>query len=142
MRAWLQKFESFAARQRAAVFLLRVSTGVLLCWYHGIPKLVAAHGYFTAGEPWKDVGLVAELGLPFPALSALAAGLIQSLGSILMAAGLYTRTAAVLIASTLFVAVVINLMHGKDNQVAFLYLFASLTIVLQAASHAGNPKPA
>lgn len=119
-----------AASQALALCVLRAFVGLMLLVYHGLPKLAAAPGYFARGEAWRDVDLVRELGLPFPGVMALLAGLAQSVGAAAMAAGFLTRIQALVVASTLVVAVYANLSHGKDNQAALFYLGASVVVII------------
>lgn len=93
----------FAPAQRALAPLvepaLRVATGLLLV-PHGAQKLFGAFGGYgleATGQWFESIG--------YPASAALAVGLIEFVGGLLLAAGLLTRVAAGFIAGFLFVAV-------------------------------------
>jgi putative oxidoreductase len=78
---------------------LRVAAGLLLV-PHGAQKLFGAFGGYgleATGQWFQSIG--------YPASAALAVGLIEFVGGLLLAAGLLTRIAAGFIAGFLFVAV-------------------------------------
>ncbi|MDP6977350.1 MAG: DoxX family protein [Myxococcota bacterium] len=76
--------------------VIRVVAGLSLAFAHGLGKLPPPDGF---------VSLVDKLGLPLPSLFAWAAGLSEFVGGLLLAVGLMTRPAAMLIAATMGVAV-------------------------------------
>ena len=121
---------------------LRVAVGLMMAWNHGLPKLLAAPGYFLRGESWRDVDLVVGLGLPFPRVMATLAGLIQFFGALAVAVGFYARLNACIILSTLAVAVYWNFMQGKDNQMALLYAGMFFAVILAGSDRFSlAPKP-
>jgi putative oxidoreductase len=81
------------------LLLLRLS-GVLLLGLHGWDKLSS----FAIGEGDGFVAAVARMGFPLPLVWAWAAVLAESVGALLLAVGLFTRTAAVGAAATMAVA--------------------------------------
>lgn len=80
------------------LLILRLWAGLGLALIHGRAKVFdpAMFDQFTAG--------VAELGFPFPTASAWFAALGEFLGGLLLAAGLFTRPAALWIAAVMATA--------------------------------------
>jgi putative oxidoreductase len=75
--------------------ILRLFPGLFLAFGHGINKLPVS-GRFIEG--------VAELGFPLPVVFAWAAALSEFAGGLLVAAGLFTRPAALFVFVTMMVA--------------------------------------
>lgn len=102
--------------------IVRVFAGCSLAFAHGLAKWPASEGF---------INHVTELGFPVPVFWAWAAIFGEAVASLLMAAGLFTRFSAFFMASTMFVAAVIN--HGTDPygvaEKAYLYLSISLLFV-------------
>ncbi len=111
------------------VGLLLVRLGGALLVTHGWDKVAAG-----AKDPshWAFVDSVRRLGFPAPALFAWAAALSEFVGGAAVALGIYTRVAAFLAASTMFVAAFMA--HAKDGldkrEMALLYLFPMLGLVM------------
>jgi putative oxidoreductase len=70
------------------------------------------HGLSKLPPPEHLVGLVESLGFPAPLLFAWLAGLIEFFGGLLLAAGAFTRSSAILILLTMLVAAL--MVHGGD----------------------------
>ena len=66
---------------------------------------------------------------PAPVASAFAATFLQFLCSPLLALGLFTRLNAALLTGTLSVAILQNLLAGRDPQLAILYVLVLLSLV-------------
>ena len=66
---------------------------------------------------------------PAPVASAFAATALQFLCSPLLALGLFTRLNAALLTGTLSVAILQNLLAGRDPQLAILYVLVLLSLV-------------
>ncbi|MCI0412816.1 DoxX family protein [bacterium] len=111
------------------LLLLRLGTGLLLIMNHGWGKLVSAFGYLAQGKPWKFIEGVANLGFPFPAFFAVAAALAESIGSILLIIGLFTRYAALFIAINMSVAIYRHLTSDFRFELAALYLCIALAFL-------------
>lgn len=108
--------------------ILRVGIGLMMAFGHGFAKVPPAAGFVEA---------VGGLGFPMPALFAWAAGLSELLGGLLIAAGLFTRPAALFLAVTMAVAAFMR--HGGDplfsregpsKEMALLYLLAAAAFML------------
>jgi putative oxidoreductase len=97
-----------------ALLVLRLFTGLALALAHGMGKV-------PPGE--RFVSGVEGLGFPAPLLFAWAAGLSEFAGGLLLAAGLFTRPAALMILITMLVAGFRR--HAADpfadKEKAFLY---------------------
>jgi putative oxidoreductase len=111
------------------LLLFRVVTGLMLALGHGKGKLP------SAGLE-KFAGKLAELNVPAPTASAWAAMFAEFVGGLLVAAGLLTRPAALLIAITMLVAVstahandpIVN-PGGPSKELALLYLSAAVLLL-------------
>lgn len=104
----------------------RLGWGLMLGLMHGLGKLPPSEGF---------VGGVAELGFPAPALFAWAAALAEFGGSLLVAAGLMTRPAALAVTFTMFVAAFLR--HGADpmdkKELALAYMAFGLLYLFVGA---------
>jgi putative oxidoreductase len=83
--------------------LLRVVTGFLLFWLHGINKLPPSDGF---------IDRVGQLGAPAPELFAWLAAAAEVGGALLVAVGLLTRPAALYV--TLHFVIVVLVAHAGD----------------------------
>lgn len=117
---------SDSALANLGLTLLRVFTGIGLM----------THGYTKVPPSEQFIGGVANIGFPFPALFAWAAGLSEFAGGALLILGLLTRPASFFAAFTMVVALVG--VHWNDpfgkKEMAFLYLFISLLFLLKGAN--------
>jgi len=100
--------------------LFRVFIGLSLMLAHGVGKIPVSDGF---------VEHIGSLGFPMPMFFAWAAALSEFLGALLLALGLFTRPAALMVASTMFVAAFIN--HGEDPFAAAekAYLYCSIALM-------------
>jgi putative oxidoreductase len=109
------------------LLVLRVVTGLGIAFGHGLGKIPPGER-FVAG--------VAEMGFPWPALFAWAAGLSELGGGLLLALGLATRPASLFIFVTMMVAAVLR--HADDpfsgKEKALLYACVSLLFLLMGAA--------
>jgi putative oxidoreductase len=110
--------------------VLRISTGLMIFYIHGWHKLEGGLAYLQHGTPWKLAEEVAGMHFPAPLASAFAATAVQFICAPLVAIGLFTRLNAALLVATLSVAILQNLLAGRDPQLAILYVLAVLSIVL------------
>jgi len=69
---------------------------------------------------------------PAPLVSASAATVVQFVCSPLVAIGFFTRLNAALLTATLSVAILQNLLAGRDPQLAILYVIVLLSLVFLA----------
>ena len=112
------------------LLILRVYTGLILASQHGINKIPPSE---------KFVQGVSEIGFPIPELFSWAAGGAEFLGGILLAIGLLTRPAALLILITMATAVFGR--HAtdpfSDKELALTFGFISLTFLLLGSGRYG-----
>ncbi len=108
------------------LLILRLGAFGIMALAHGWGKLPVQQGFIDG---------VAAMGLPFPLFFAWAAALSEFAGSLLVALGLFTRPAALLVASTMGVAAFIT--HGADplekKELALLYLGIALVYLFLGA---------
>ena len=98
---------------------LRIFAGLAMALAHGIGKVPPTEDFIQG---------VGELGFPTPFLFAWLAGISEFFGGLLMAAGLLTRPAALMVLGTMFVAAFIS--HADDpfraQEKALLFMFVAL----------------
>jgi putative oxidoreductase len=103
--------------------ILRVFAGLSMALAHGLGKIPPAGGFIEA---------VGNIGLPFPAVFAWAAGLSELVGGLLLAVGLLTRPAALCVLLTMLTAAIGH--HAGDSfhdrELALLYAVVALSFVL------------
>ncbi len=106
------------------LLLLRLFFGLSLAFAHGQGKVF--------GDTTQLIGGVEGMGFPAPAFFAWAAALSEFLGGILLALGLGTRVASVMIACTMIVAAFIA--HGADpfgkRELSLAYLTVAVALFL------------
>jgi len=109
---------------------LRVFIGVSLMLVHGAGKIPVSEGFIEH---------TAALGFPLPIVFAWLAALSEYVGALLLALGLFTRPAAFMVASTMFVAAFVN--HGDDSfavsEKAYLYFAVSMLFVVLGSGRFG-----
>lgn len=110
-------------------FILRVSVGLMIFYIHGWHKLEGGLAYLQNGTPWKLAEEVAEMRLPAPVAAALAATSVQFVCSLFLVAGLLTRLNALFLTATLGVAILQNLLAGRDPQLAILYVLILVSMI-------------
>ena len=114
--------------------LLAVRTaGFLLLFTFGIQKIGWYISAFHAGKPLSSIGLaplIAHVGFPFPVILALWITLNESIGSLLVGCGLFTRIAAASATLGMIGALYTSVHLGEDWLRAALYLiiFTGLAI--------------
>jgi putative oxidoreductase len=112
------------------LLLLRAGTGLLLFGYHGWGKLKAAAAFLFAGAEWGFPQGVANLEFPFPVFFAVCAALAESVAALLLAAGLWTRYAAAVVAFNMAVAFYHHARSDWKVEFALLYLLPAALFVL------------
>jgi putative oxidoreductase len=110
--------------------LLRVSTGLMIFYVHGLHKLEGGIAYVRNGTPWPLMADVVGMHFPAPVASAWAATIVQFVCSLFIVAGLFTRINALLLTGALSGAIMQNLMAGRDPQLAILYTLVVVSLVL------------
>jgi putative oxidoreductase len=108
------------------LLLFRLFIGLVMAFAHGLGKLPPNE---------QLIGGVAALGFPIPVLFAWMAALSEFLGGLLIAAGLFTRHAALFLGFTMFVAAFGA--HAQDpfqnKEMALLYLISCVLLVFCGA---------
>lgn len=109
---------------------LRAGTGALIFYVHGWHKLEGGVAFLRHGTPWRLAEEVAGMHFPAPLASAFAATAAQFILAPLLVAGLFTRVSAAILTTVLGVAVLQNILTGRDPQLAVLYTLVVATFVL------------
>jgi putative oxidoreductase len=110
------------------LLLLRAGAGLMLFGFHGLGKLQAAFGLLQ-GREWTFVAFVEKFGFPFPVFFAVCAALAEGVGSLLLAAGLFTRYAAAAVGFTMLIAVAHHVRTDMRFELAAVYLLIALLFV-------------
>jgi putative oxidoreductase len=110
--------------------ILRVSAGLTIFYVHGWHKLGGWMAYLQHGTPWKLAEEVAGMHFPAPLVSAVAATMVQSICSLFIVVGLFTRINAALLVGVLGVAILQNLLSDRDPLLAILYTVIVFTLLL------------
>ena len=88
------------SRQDLGILVLRLSLATVFL-FHGAQKLFGIFGgYGIEGT----AGFMESLGMPFPTLSAIAAGGTEFVGGLALVTGLFVRPISIPLAFTMFVA--------------------------------------
>ena len=115
----------------AGIAVLRIATGLLIATLHGWHKVAQGWLYLTTGSDWPLLHDTLQLGFAVPVVFAALAALSQFLGGWLVAFGAWTRVSALLVASTMFTALVFNLQTGgTDAELAGVYGLVTCAFVL------------
>ncbi len=109
--------------------ILRVSVGLMIFYIHGWHKLEGGFAYLQHGTPWKLVEEVAGMHFPAPVPSAFAATAVQFICAPLLAVGLLTRLNAIVLTATLSIAILQNVLAGRDPQLAVLYVLVVVSMI-------------
>lgn len=108
------------------LLLLRLFAGLSMAFGHGLGKLPPSPGFIEG---------TAKLGFFWPEGFAWAAALTEFVGGLLLAAGFLTRPAALLMATTMYVAAFMK--HGGDpfssQEKALLYGVIALFLLFRGA---------
>lgn len=93
------------------LLILRLGVGLGFIWYHGWGKIS------QGPERWEAVGgAMRHVGITFaPAFWGLMAALAESLGGLLIAAGLFFRPAVLVVAIVMFMATVQHHVTGRGT---------------------------
>ena len=116
--------------QNIGLAILRISAGLMLAFGHGVGKLPPSDHF---------VDIVASLGFPIPLVFAWAATASEFLGGLLLAAGLFTRPAALSILITMTVAAFLRQANDPfpAKEKAILYGLVALAFLLFGAGKFG-----
>lgn len=118
------------SRKDIGLLIIRIVFGIAMIAFHGLPKL-------TGGpELWTKIGSsMQNLGIHFlPTVFGFAAGLVETVASLLLIIGLWTRPCSILLGLTMLVAMISHLAAGDGWSVAshaieFLSVFVAFAIM-------------
>lgn len=112
------------------LLIIRLVLGATMLAFHGLPKLMGGV------ETWTKIGnSMSNLGINFmPTVFGFSAGLVESLGSVLLILGLWTRPAAIFLSLTMVVATANHLakgdgLSGASHAIEFLAVFVAFAIM-------------
>ena len=126
------KFSRILTLSNLNFLLLRFSTGALMCYYHGWNKITSDR------SRWERLGnaMTDFIGLDFLSIPlGFMASFSESIASLLIMVGLFTRPSALLLAITMFVASAKNI-SGKGidgSELSIIYLLLSIIILMNGA---------
>ena len=108
--------------------VLRATVGLMMFYIHGWHKLEGGIAYLQHGTLWKLAEEVAAMHFPAPVPSAFVATAVQFVCAPLLAVGLFTRINALLLTATLSMAILQNVLAGRDPQLAVLYVLVMVSL--------------
>lgn len=112
------------------LLLLRLGFASLLIGFHGWTRLHRAAGFVFFGEPWTFVSLVERLGFPLPSVFAVLSALSESVGALMVAVGLFTRSTSAAIALNMTVALMNEASKGDPLELPGLYFLGAVVILV------------
>ena len=112
------------------LLVLRLGFASLLIGFHGWTRLGRAMGYVLHGDAWTFVSVVERLGFPMPSVFAVLSASAESMGALLVAVGLFTRSASAVIAFNMAVAVLNEAVKGDPLELPLFYLLGALAIAV------------
>jgi putative oxidoreductase len=115
-----------------ALFLLRCGMGLLLAVFNGWGMVAGAYANLFGGREWGFIGFVEKLGFPFPRFFAVCAALAEFAGGLLLAAGLFTRYAATVVAFNMNVVVYYHLTTDWRFEMAAHYWLVAVLFMFVA----------
>ena len=119
-------FDRLERHRDLGLLIARVGFGLAFFWFHGWPKIIGGP------EMWTGVGsAVGNFGIDFGhQWFGLAAGIVESLGGLCIAAGLFFRPASLLLAGVMLVAAVNHIATGQGTPAhAIKNMFVALGFV-------------
>lgn len=121
---------SGVSRSDIGLLVMRLGYAALLVGFHGWARFHRAFDFVVHGTPWTFVGLVGRLHFPFPAVFAVLSAMSESVGVLFVAAGFFTRWAAVIVAFNMAVALTNELLKGDPIELPGLYFLGALVILI------------
>jgi putative oxidoreductase len=114
--------DSSESLPQTGIALLRIATGAMIAVLHGWHKVAGGWQYARLGTHWPLLDDTVKLGFPMPVVFTALAAATQLVGGVMLALGMWTRVAALLVGSTLVTALAFNLKTGgPDAQLAGVY---------------------
>ena len=93
------------SRSDVGLLVFRLGFAGLLIGFHGWSRFLKAAHFTYFHTSWPFVATVERLGFPFPAVFAVLSALAESLAALFIGAGVFTRSAAAILALNMAVAV-------------------------------------
>jgi putative oxidoreductase len=118
------------SRTDYALLVSRLGYAALLIGFHGWSRLLKAFHFAVQGQPWPFVTIVERLGFPIPGVFAVLSALSESIAAAFVGAGLFTRSAAAIIAFNMAVALANEAAKGDPIELPALYLLGAIVIAL------------
>ena len=123
----LKFFISNYNKNEYSLLLLRVVFGLIMFINHGIYKITAG------ATKWEKLGSALTDLIGFQFLSSFfgfMASFSESIGALLIVFGLFTRSASVLLFTTMLVASIKHLIDNEFPELAILYCILCLVLIL------------
>jgi len=112
------------------LLIIRLVIGATMITFHGLPKLMGGPELWT-----KIGGSMSNLGINFmPTVFGFSAGLVESLGSVFLMLGLWTKPASIFLALTMLVAALNHLakgdgLSGASHALEFMAVYIAFAIM-------------
>lgn len=113
-----------------ALLWLRVAVGGITFALHGAGRLSKLYQYFVLGHTWTFVALVHRIGFPVPIVFAVASSLAESVCSLMILAGFYTRWAALALIINMGVATGFELSKSGTAELPAMYLIGNIALAI------------
>jgi putative oxidoreductase len=130
MKNILVRYKSFWPE--TSYFILRFSTGLMMCYYHGWSKILGD------SDRWARLGngLTQWIGLDILNVPlGFMAAFSESIGALLLAVGFMTRSTSFLLAFTMLVATIKNItgVGMEKAELSLLFLILSCVIFMRGS---------
>ena len=116
-----------------ALFGFRLGYTGLLIGFHGWSRFFRAWNFVIHGQAWTFVNVVERLGFPMPPAFAVISALSESIAAAMIALGLYTRWAALILSINMAVALyneAVQWQTGGTPELPGLYLLGALVFLV------------
>lgn len=130
MKNLLVRYKSFWPE--TSYFILRFSTGLMMCYYHGWSKILGD------SDRWARLGNGLTQWIGLDALNVplgFMAAFSESIGALLLAVGFMTRPTSFLLAFTMLVATIKNItgVGMEKAELSLLFLILSCVILMRGS---------
>ncbi|ERJ58605.1 DoxX family protein [Sphingobacterium paucimobilis] len=119
-----------STKKDIGLLILRATIGICMLTLHGLPKLMGGP------DMWNKVGLaMGNLGINFfPIAWGFSAAIVESLCSLFIVIGLWTRQNSILLAFTMLTATITHLSQGDgfntaSHAIELMSVFIALSLI-------------
>jgi uncharacterized membrane protein YphA (DoxX/SURF4 family) len=112
--------------------ILRIGTGLLLFFMHGLEAVVKGWDFCWKQQPWQWVDVLGQVGMPIPHILAPTAAVMIAMVSVAWVLGFLTRLFSFLMLPVAGIALLVcERLNSEPHAIeCWLVLFISLTLML------------